>query len=352
MQSSRPTSRPKPPAPTMSLIAHHAGVSRPTVSLILNRRDCQFRISPHTRRRVLDVARKLRYVPNPAALALKGAATHTIGLLWSLSGAQPDAILARDISLAAQQRGYMIHLANYLGDPSLALKQLDTFARHRLAAVIVQDNAGLLHTPAIVKRLREFSAALVISGLGWDDSPLDVIHHDRLSAVRQAADHFASIGRRHPAILTAHPSPERKAETFLDQCAKRGMQVTRTSILAMDPSSPLSLTDACMEVLRRRLPASARQPFDCLLSSSDEGAVAAIHHLRRMGLSIPGDVAVIGFNDSLVAPYLDPPLSSIARCDQAVAEAAEAMLFQRLGDPAHPAQRRRIPMRLVLRESA
>jgi LacI family transcriptional regulator len=341
-----------PSRPTMSHIARQAGVSRPTVSLILNRRDRQFRISSLTRRCVLEVARKLNYRPDPAAIALKGAATQTIGLLWSLAGHQPDAILARDISLAAQRRGYMIHLANYLGNSKMALGQLAAFRRHRLDAVVVQDNAGLLNMAPIRKCLREFAAVLVIAGRVWEKAPVDLIHHDRLTAIRQAADHFASIGRRRPAILTAFPSPEKKAEAFLRQCRLRGMQVTQDSILAVDADPTRSLADVCLETLEHRLPAGGSIPFDALLCASDEGAVIAIDHLRRMGLSVPDDVAVIGFNDSLIAPYLDPPLTSIARCDEAVAAVAEEMLFHRLADPSCPVQHRRMPMQLIRRKSA
>jgi DNA-binding LacI/PurR family transcriptional regulator len=200
--------------------------------------------------------------------------------------------------------------------------------------------------------LCEFSASVIITGIGWEKAPIDIIHHDRLSAIRQAADHFSTSGRRRPAIHTAFPTAEQKAETFLHQCARRGMEVSKDSILAIDPDSVLPLSDVCRQTLERRLPIDSDSPFDALLCSSDEAAIVANHHLRRLGLSIPRDVAIIGFNDFLIAPYVDPPLSSIARCDDDVARAVEEVLFQRLDSNVGSVQRRHVPMKLILRDSA
>jgi DNA-binding LacI/PurR family transcriptional regulator len=92
--------------------------------------------------------------------------------------------------------------------------------------------------------------------------------------------------------------------------------------------------------------------FDCLLCSTDEGAVVALSWLKERGLRVPEQVAVIGFNNAMFSPWLTPALASVDRRDEAVAGAIERMVFERLTDGAQGGRRERIAMKLVARASA
>ncbi|MCC6424456.1 MAG: LacI family DNA-binding transcriptional regulator [Phycisphaerales bacterium] len=335
---------------TTRRIAEEAGLSHSTVSLVLNQRGDELGIKPETQNHVREIAKRLNYTRNPLASGLKGGRTQTIGVMWILGGPHPSDEMTHRIVRRIQDREYVANLADHLSQIKDTVRILTDFSRRRMDAVIMQDgDEDQLHTPEILELLKSFPAAVIVSTHEWD-APCDLIIHDRLSAYRQVADHFADIGRRRPAILLPVPGSRAKTGAFLDQARARGMRVTPHSAIDMTPRPDQKITDASTEALDREFP--GQFPFDCLHCSTDEGAVAAMSWLRRRGIRIPHDVAISGFNDSQFSDCLDPPLASVARRDNEVVDAIEKLVFQRLSSPQAPLSRTHVAMRFLARASA
>jgi LacI family transcriptional regulator len=338
---------------TRRQIAREAKLSTTTVSLVLNHRADAVGIKPETQRRVWEVAKRLNYIPNPLAVGLNGGRTHTIGLLWALGGPHAAGEMTHDITWRMQKHGYLTHLAEHGDDPAITEKLLVDFRRRHVDAIILQNGNGKLESDAILRELEGFSAVLMVSSfLPREGLKIDHLCHDRLPAFMEAADHFARAGRRRPGFIGNWPSAQSKAEAFLNQARRHGMEVGADAAIDLGRSAKnVLITRQCQEAMARRF--DGRDfPFDALMATSDEMAVVAIAYLRGRGLRVPEDVAVVGFNDSLLAPYQVPPLASGSRQDGAAAAAIERMLLARLDQPDLPPQRRRIRMRFVWRESA
>ena len=95
-----------------------------------------------------------------------------------------------------------------------------------------------------------------------------------------------------------------------------------------------------------------RNPFDALICSTDEGAAAVINYLYDMGCKVPDDVAVSGFNNIDITSYFKPPLASVDRRNQDVAECVTKMLLNRIANKDLPQQHEVIKMKFIHRESA
>lgn len=333
---------------TARQIAKEAGLSHSTVSLVLNQRGDELGIRRETQKRVFAIAKKLNYVPNPLAKGLRGGRTHTLGVLWSMAGPHDSELMTRRIALRAYKQGYITQLADHLGGQQLVQRALSDLARRSVDAVVMQDGPGdFLHRPEIIELLKSFPAALVVSTQAWD-APCDLIVHDRLSAYREVVDHFADSGRQRPGILLPLSTSRDKADAFVEHAHLRGL--TSADVIDVPLSDDRKLTACYRDALDRAFPNNF--PFDCLLCSTDEGAVVAMSWFRQRGLKIPADVAVVGFNDSMMSEFLDMPLASIDRRDEQVADAIEHLIFTRLSVSDKPLERVHVPMRFIWRESA
>lgn len=338
---------------TIQDIAKVARVSRSTVSVSLASSGTRSgtRVSETTKSRIKAVARQLGYQPNMMAKGLAGGRTSTIGILWSLGGPHRADSMAQSISLKSHRHGYTTQMINHLSDPAVTIKSLGEFKRRGVDGVVMQDLGCQLETPQIIELLNKFPAAIVIGTDVWK-APVDHIHHDRISACREVADHFAAAGRRRPAIIGNTGPNDAKIRAFMECAARNSMDVTSGSLIAIPQSSNHQIAESYRRALEERFGTDGAFEFDALFCLTDEGAVVVIDWLRKRGLRVPRDVAVVGFNNSEIDAYLDPPLASIERRDEQVADAIDEIIFTRLMHPDLSPQKRYVSMQFAWRESA
>jgi len=334
---------------TLLDISRKTGLALTTISGALNNRPGY---SHATRKRVQQAAEALGYTANPLARGLLGKSTKTMGLLWSLGGPHSAEAMSRTMTMRMQKHGYQTHLADCLNDPEVTLKLLADFSRRGVDGVVLQEGEQVLQIPSILRQLEKFNAVLIVGDFPPKEIVhVDYLHHDRLPAYVEAANHFAGIGRRRPAIMGIFPNTQPKADVFLSQAGRRGMKVSDDAVIDVEVVADRSLTESGQVALEQRF--NGREvPFDALMCTTDELAIVAVDYLRRRGLRVPDDVAVAGFNNSMVGPYQLPPLASGDRRDDEVAEAVEQMIFSRLEDSDAPPRRKYIAARFVWRESA
>lgn len=347
-----PNAKPRPKV-TVSEIAAHAGVSPATVSLVLNRRGKELRINPATQRRVLEAARKLRYVPNYLARGLTGASTRSIGLVWPLGGSTSNAAIAYEIIQRIAQRGYVCHMTDHLSDPLHTHRALVDQMQRRVDGLIIHVGGAILSDKHVVATLKELTCAVIITPREADldvDLPHDVIYHDRKASMRQIADHLAACGRRRVGIYTAGRANAIKIGTLTDRLREHGVDDVAL-VLPDDDVRDRSYVQRTHDGLAERY-RRADFPFDAVFCTNDELAVSMLAFLRDRALRVPDDVAVIGFDDAQTSMMQAPPLASVARYDADVAAAAETMLFDRMGDADRRPIRRTIAMDFIRRASA
>ena len=329
-------------------VANLAGVSRTTVSLVLNEVE-GINISPKTRQKVRDAAEKLGYIPNATAQALATRRARAIGLVMTRS---PH------------------HIASDTFLPQILGGLLDIVKQHKLRLLIEsvevehQDRVYLelarakhidgmiLLTPRIddtgLKKLEEVEVPSVLIGKLTESNLFSVDVDNRLAA-QKAVEHLLELGHTQIACISNAPpsysaAPERVLG-YKDALVAANINPDDGLIQYAD-FDPQSGFD-CMRALL-----TSGKEFTAAFVGSDNVAMGAKSALRDAGLEIPLDVSIVGFDDIPWAQYSDPPLTTIRLPAQELASEA-CMLLLDLMKGSVPGERNLIlDTELVVRKSS
>jgi LacI family transcriptional regulator len=334
----------EPRRPTSADVAALAGVSRATVSFVLNDRP-DMKIRPATRRRVIEAAARLGYHPHAPARQLAAGSSLTLGLVLRQSPDQVagDALLAetlRGLATAARSAGYRV-LVEPLepGDGSYA-----GLARSAQADGLVIS--GPRSDDEELTSLLRDDFPLILQGSlhGLAVASVDV---DNAAGATRAVEHLIGLGHRRIACITNAPLAYTAAADRLAgyrEALERAAIDFDPDLVGIGGFDPASGSRAMDEIL-------ARSPhIDAVFVASDVVALGAIGTLRAMGFAVPGDVSVVGFDDIPLAAYFDPPLTTIRVPAHELGLAAGRALLDRISRvPVE--QRTLLPTDLVVRSS-
>lgn len=328
-------------------VADFAGVSRTTVSLVLN--DVEgINISPETRQKVREVAEKLGYIPNATAQALATQRARAIGLVMTRS---PHHI-ASDTFLP-QILGGLLEVVKQ-NKLRLLIESVESEHQDRVYLELVRAkhiDGMILLTPRIddaaLKRLEEIDTFTVVMGK-LADSNLYSVDVDNQLAARKATQYLIDIGHTQIAcIANARASFSSSYERVLgykDALIASGIIPDDDLIqyADFDPQSGF----ACMQTLL-----ASGKKFTAVFVASDNVAMGVKSALRETGLRIPDDISIIGFDDIPWAKYSDPPLTTIRLPAQDLASEACLMLLDLMQGSEPEVQHLILDTELVVRKS-
>ncbi|MFA5865439.1 MAG: LacI family DNA-binding transcriptional regulator [Phycisphaerae bacterium] len=333
-------------AATIYDIAKKLGISHATVSRGLRNNP---EIALSTRDKIQKAAIKLNYTPNILARGLAGNGTHTVGVLWTLSTPHQSGEMARRIAMRAQQHGWVTYIADNMKDKNVIERVTTDFINRGVEAVVVELSNQIPLTSDLEKCLNRFKTAVIVTS-SHRETQLDQVVHDRFDAIRAVVGHFAKSGRKRPGIMVPVKTSQPKIDVYLDEFRKYGIDPGTQAIIDIGFEEELS-GERLLQVLRSKYEENKTR-FDCLFCSGDELATMAISYLASKGLQIPRDIAVVGFNDNETSKFMIPPMASVARKDQEVANIIEHLLFSRLEKRDIPPRQETIAMEFIWRESA
>lgn len=332
----RPMSR-----PTIEEVAAAAGVSRSTVSRVVNGSTA---VSPEALAAVQRAIADMNYVPNRAARSLASRQTHAIALVvpedtTRFFGDPFFAAIVAGITGALGASDYLLNLLIASDDPG---DKVSAFMRNGGVdgALIVSHHTS----DAFIERIAD--AVPVVYG-GRPVRPRDgdyVVDVDNVAAARVATRRLIAIGRTRVATisgpLTMVASNDR-VQGYRDALADAG--------LAPFAEEAGDYSEASGAEAVRRILAVGRP--DAIFVASDLMARGAMTALRAAGIRVPDDVAIVGFDDSAVALTTDPPLTTIRQPMYAQGEAMAGVLLSRLAGES-PERITILPTELVVRASA
>jgi LacI family transcriptional regulator len=341
-------SRRRSPAPsratTITDVAREARVSVASVSRVVNGHD---NVTPDTRARILEVIARLRYVPHTAARSLITRRTHSIGVLLPDLYGQFFSELIRGIDLAAREHGFHLLLSSSHGDATEMAEAIRAM-RGRVEGLLVlapQLDAGGLadldpHVPIVVMNSRptKRSSSLAIDSYG---------------GARAMVRHLIAGGHRAILHVTG------PADNFDAHERERGY---RDELAA-------ALPDAKPEVVRgdfgetsgyaagRALGVGLRRkawPRPAVFAANDAMAIGCLAAFGELGLAVPGDVAVAGFDDIPLAAYVRPSLTTMHVPIVELGRGAVTQLARHIATSGRAGDRpvaTRLEPKLVVRES-
>lgn len=336
------------PSPTLEEVAALAGVSRSTVSRVVN---ASPKVSEVARGAVEDAITRLGYVPNRAARSLVTRRTGSIALVVreteeQLFGEPFFAGIVRGVAAAVADTDLQLALlmAGGTGGPERLERFL--FGGHADGVLLL----SLHGADPLPDRLVERGVPTVLGGRPFEGHPpVTWVDADNVGGAQQATEHLLRSGRRTVATV-AGP---------LDMVAARdrltGYRQARADAgLPVDPEleavggfTRTGGRDATRELLERR------PEIDAIVAASDLAAAGALEVLRESGRQVPGDVAVTGFDDSITATSVDPPLTTVRQDLVTMGAAMVRLLLEQLdGTASDEPTQLVLPTELVRRASA
>ena len=340
---------PRRTTPTSNEVAKRAGVSRTTVSFVLN--DVRtMGISDETRQKVLDAASDLGYEPHAAARSLAGGSTGTVAVVIPRSDhLHVDAYLPRILSTVNDRchaYGYKVLLeaADDQGKDSGAFMNL--VRGKRIDGLIVVNMRSSEYE--YVKQLAGQGFPVVVPGNGVDSFYSRCTSENDIVTSKIATRHLLDLGHQRIAHLAF--APKEFAAVVQRQAGYE--EALMEAGVALDPAlvdyadiSALSGYQAMQRLLERKI------DFTALFAGNDTIAFGAMRALREAGRSIPRDVAVVGFDDIPLAAFATPPLTTVRIDPVAAGQEAVDMLLAQMNAERYERQAVAYEARFVIRES-
>ncbi len=334
--------------PTQVDVARRAGVSRATVSYVFNglADDGRVQISEETRERVLSAIAELGYEPDAQAQALRSGSTRTIALLIPDLRNPHFCEYASGVEDAARAAGYHILLSSTTLNDDYAVEIFRDLSRRRFDGLIITGSFILesAEALAILARIRQRGLPVVeMSELYGVDS----VSADYRTATREVVSYLSSLGHRRIGFIYGvgtHELGLDRLEPYQESLTAAGIPIEPGLVIECGPT----IEDGYQSALQ--LLNLAPRPT-AIIVINDLLATSTLRAAADLGLRVPGDVSVVGFDDISMANYLVPRLTTVTKNAYTAGQKAFEMVLARMQTPDIPRQSVHIPTKLIIRES-
>jgi LacI family transcriptional regulator len=334
-------------------LARRSGVSTATVSRALNNRGD---VSEETRRRIQELAEELGYSPNQSARTLVRRRSDTVGLIWDTAYANEDRRhpFLLDLFVGIKQAVNAAEMHLMVLSTHGAGTGVDAYVRaarqHSLDGIIMM---GVDEAHPAVTAIADSDIACVAIDLPLQRHRTTYVTSDSRAGAASAVGHLHALGHRAIATITGPqnlmPGAERLAG-YRYEMARLGLPCPPEYVVHGDFF--LASGYEC----GRRL-AALPEPPTAIFAAGDEMAIGAVHALEDCGMSVPEDIAVVGFDDVESASQVRPALTTVAQDRVAIGTGAVATLLDIVADNERPQGQWTshapllVPTRLVIRAS-
>jgi LacI family transcriptional regulator len=299
-----------------------------------------------TYQRVLAAARRLGYVPNRSAQALKTSRTMTVACVVPDVANPFYPSLVRGVQAAADEAGYDVTAINTDGSAARERRFLDWSLRGAIDGIV-----GVFFTLRALDFAPLVAAGICIARIETGAKrggamPIDNLFVDNFAAARAATGYLIERGHRQIAMIAGLGGPEaNRTSGYLHAIGEAGLCQELISRGEFNEENGYRAT-------REVLGASPRPT--AIFAANDLMALGAMTAIREAGLAIPNNVALMGFDDIFAARVVTPSLSTVNQFQYALGRAAAEMLLERLNalPPNTPGRGREMPYEIVRRSSA
>jgi LacI family transcriptional regulator len=336
--------------PTQVDVAKRAGVSRATVSYVLNGQiEGRVPISEETRQRVLNAIEELGYEPDARAQALRSGSTRTIALIIPDLRNPHFCEYATGIEEAARASGYHMLLSSTTLNDEYAVEVFKDLSRRRFDGLILASSFILESAEAQATLDQVRKSGLPIVELS-DNYGVDAVSADYREATREVMEYLLSLGHRRIGLLYGvggvggHEMADDRLESYRESLNAANLPVDRDLIVDCGPT----IEDGYQASLK--LLKLASRPT-AILSINDLLSMGALRAAVDSGLQVPRDISFVGFDDISMANYLVPRLTTVTKNALTLGRQAFEILLARIQDPTLPRQVILGSARLIIRES-
>lgn len=329
---------------SMNDVAKKAGVSVATVSRVLNNSSS---VNDSTRAKILKAIKELNYQPNRVAKRLRSrsVSSNLIGVLVPDIQNPFYVDVLRGIEDVTSSNNYAIIMCNFGQD----------IKREKIYLEVLQSESidGLIAAPASeddpeLKKMVNNGLPVVCVDRGLSNSDVDVVLVDNYDGAYKAVDHLVKSGYHkiaHISGLSTIPSSRRRLRGYRDALMDNGLKYDPNYVRSGD-SSHISGIKLCEELLS--LPESP----DAIFTGNNLITLGALETIHKHNLTIPNDIAIVGFDDMYWSNSLNPPLSAVRQPAYEIGKRAGELLIQRINDPSRECIQMILNAELKIRKSS
>ncbi|WP_019420227.1 LacI family DNA-binding transcriptional regulator [Paenibacillus sp. OSY-SE] len=308
-------------------VARAAGVSIATVSKVVNQTG---NISEKTRERVLHIMKELQYQPSVVASALTGKKTSTFGLLISDLANPFFAEVARNLEDQAQAVGYSIVMCSTDNKDDKGLNYISLLQRKQIDGLIV---ACQFSKWSLLQDSVTANFPVVLFSKDIPSLSMHTVTVDDYKGGYEAIQHLISLGHSRIGVVTEDsPSGDHRVLGAKQAMSDSGITVNDDWIVKVNSS----IEDGC-EGAARVLQLEHRPT--ALFTCNDLIAVGSMQSAQRLGLSVPDDLSIIGFDDTILSKIVVPRLTTILQPIQEMAKETVQLLLRQSDTPDMPKQK-------------
>jgi len=320
---------------TMDDVAEHAGVSRALVSLVIRNSP---RVSDHSRKKVLASASELGYRPNAWARNLASGQTNTIGLMLNDLHNPYFTALAEGVAKAAAAEDLEILITSGWLRESGEIAAIETLLNLRTDGIVL---GGARISEDVFHEVAEQTPTTAISNFGRPEN-MDTVCNDETFGGELVIEHLTSLGHERIAHIdggTAPASPERRYG-YTKAMTDRGL----APIVFQGDFVEQAGRDAAVEITKLKSPPTA------IVAANDLCAIGAIKYLTEAGVSVPDDISIVGYDDTVLAGHGAFSLTTVYQPREQTGQRATELVIERIAGRVE-AKHELIRPRLVVRSS-
>jgi LacI family transcriptional regulator len=322
-------------------VAREAGVSKSTVSNVIRGAGG---VAPETRHRVQEAIDQLGYRPNVLARQLVQQRTTTLGVVVGDLGNPFYAEMAKQIERAAAVRGYRAMFCNTQGEEDAESSGIESLMQYRAAGILFLSHPTDLGRARSVVEGR-VPAVFLTCTADWGD----VVSGDDEAGAELATQHLIDLGHRRIAYF-ADPIVEDAADRERQTGYQRVMQRAHLEPTVFHWDRPPGELDR--DARDRQLDRILRNRITAVFSSNDYGAIELLECADRLGVRVPEDLSVVGFDDVVMAGLARINLTTVRQPQPELASLAVEIMAARVeGELDGPPQRKTLRLDLVVRGS-
>jgi DNA-binding LacI/PurR family transcriptional regulator len=306
-------------AVTLRSVAELVGLTASTVSAVLNGSSASHSVPEHTKKRILTAARALDYRPNFFARSLRVKRTYMIGVILEEIGDAYGSLVISGIERYLRKQNFFFLTVAHRHDQKL-LATYSTMLRERGVEGFITVDTSLTEEPTL--------PTVAVPGHRKIKRMTNIVL-DHRRAASMALKHLVDLGHEKIAFMkgsTVSVDSDERWNAICEVAAKLGIRMRPELIIELkgdDPTPNLGYPFA-KQLLERK------QPFTAMFAYNDISAIGAICAFQEVGLRVPDDISVVGFDDIQSAAYISPPLTTVRQPLLKMGEIAARTLLDRI----------------------
>ena len=330
--------------PTIKDIALKLNLSTSTVSRALTDHPD---IKKETKKLVLKLARELDYQPNPIALSLKQNRTHILGVIIPETSISFFSKAISGIQEIAAAAGYQVMICSSHESVEIEKQNVQTLLNSRVDGLIISVSKETRDIGHLAKVLDKRVPTVFFDRVCESLHATKVVA-DNFTISFKTVEHLITTGRKRIAFIAGPQNlynSRKRLEGYKEALKKYNLTIDDQLIVYSnyEGENVKTYTKSLLDL---------NPPVDAIFAINDRSAIEMIHLIKQRQLTVPGDIAVVGFNNERFAAFFDPPLSSVDHPAFEMGKAATELLLQHIEDDLLPAQKRVLKSDLVIRESS